>query len=82
MFEQLAQKIHTKTMLSLVKLIGILLKMHPLSKTNNGKLKFAVGLLNTLELKNVVEMLRKNKNNSVAEITTSMREKIKQKFLH
>ena len=82
MLKKLGQKIHTSTTIGLVKLVGVLLRMHPKYLTNDGKFQLAVGFLNTLELHSVVEVLIKNRKNSAGETATAMREKIDQKFLH
>ena len=82
MIKEIGQKIHTKTTMSLVRLVGVLLKMHPAFKTETGRLQLAIGFLNNLDLQEIVKILLKNSKNSAKETHTLMREKIKQKFLH
>ena len=82
MFKELRQKLHTKATISLVHLVGVLLKMHPKYKTEDGKFQLAVGFLNTLDLHSIVKILLKNKTNSAKETHKVMRDKLKQKFLH
>lgn len=88
MLKELGKKVHIKTTMSLVKLIGLLLKMHPAYKTDKGKLQLAIGFLKTLKFNTAVKILLnsniKNSNvkNSAVETHKSMLEKTKQKFLH
>ena len=81
-FKEVKQDIYSALTIGLVRVVGALLKQHPKFKTEDGKFKIAVGFLNTLDLHSVVEILISKKKNSVKEVHTAYRDKLKQRLLH